>query len=57
MGSEKGMPISITSAPAPGKPEMNFQRGLIIRVARGDERDEGRASLGFQFRETALNAR
>ena len=45
IGSVKGMPNSITSAPAVGKRLDDGERGCIIGIAGGDEGDEGGAAL------------
>ena len=44
IGSVNGMPISIRSAPAAGRPASSSQRGREVGVARGQEGDQPRAA-------------
>ena len=42
IGSEKGMPSSMMSAPAPGSAFRDLERGVVVGIARRDEGDERR---------------
>ena len=48
IGSVNGMPISITSAPAAGKPLDQLQRGGVVGIAGGDDRSPDRPALRFR---------
>ena len=54
-GSVNGMPISIRSAPAAGRPAISSQRGREVGVARGQEGDQPRPALGLELREARVD--
>ena len=56
MGSEKGMPSSMRSAPACGQRFEDGERGVVIGVAGGDEGDKPGAPLPLQLGESAVDA-
>ena len=56
MGSVKGMPTSMTSAPACGKALEDRERSREVRVAGHHEGDEGGAAVGAKGVETVVDA-
>ena len=56
IGSVNGMPISIRSAPAAGRPREERERGVGIGIAGGDEGDEPAAPGRLQRGEAARDA-
>ena len=55
IGSVNGMPISIRSAPAAGRPAISSQRGGEVRIARGQEGDQPRPALAAQLGEAGVD--